>query len=129
MSDTRLGRSGSRAARSSTTSANNRRGLASMREVSSMAFSQLLAADGLTRSRGLPVGLSMTPAFMAEYLLIEHHVERRQPDQVLISRVKLTAGNSRPGGSVFLPRRTEAHHNLPYRQRSENCHPWLERRQ
>jgi hypothetical protein len=39
-----------------------------------MAFSQLLAADGLPRSRGLPVGCSMTPAFMAEYLLIGRNV-------------------------------------------------------
>jgi hypothetical protein len=38
-----------------------------------MAFSQLLAADGLRRNRGIPVGCSM-PTFMAEYFLIERHV-------------------------------------------------------
>jgi hypothetical protein len=45
-----------------------------MREVSSIAFSQLLAADGLPRASRLPVGLSMTPVFMTECLLMERHV-------------------------------------------------------
>ena len=40
-----------------------------MREVSSIAFSQLFAADDLPRGRVLLADCSMTPAFMAEYLL------------------------------------------------------------
>jgi hypothetical protein len=47
-------------------SANNLFGLASMREVSSMAFNQILAAEGLA-CRGLPsVTGSITPTLIAE---------------------------------------------------------------
>src|SRR5581483_11696845 len=52
MSDNRAGRSGCRAAQSATISANKACGLASMREVRSIAFSQLLAVDGLPGVRG-----------------------------------------------------------------------------
>jgi hypothetical protein len=47
-----------------------------MRDVSSMALSQRLAADGLPRGGGAIAGCSMTSALMAECLLI--------PDQPLI---------------------------------------------
>ena len=45
-----------------------RPGSVSMRDVSSMALSQLLAADGLPRRRRSPVGWSMTSVCMAENL-------------------------------------------------------------
>jgi len=53
-------------------------GLASMQEVSSMAFNQHLAANGLVRSR-LPrgctiIGDSMTPAVMQKCLPVERPV-------------------------------------------------------
>jgi hypothetical protein len=40
-----------------------------MREVSSMALSQLFAAEDLPRGRVLFADCSMAPAFMAEYSL------------------------------------------------------------
>jgi hypothetical protein len=40
-----------------------------MREVSSIAFSQLLAADGFPRGRGLASDGSMTSVFMAKILV------------------------------------------------------------
>jgi hypothetical protein len=41
-----------------------------MREVRSIAFSQLLAADGFARDCGLPVDWSMTALLMADCSLI-----------------------------------------------------------
>src|SRR5581483_8759609 len=114
MSDNRAARSGCRAAQSSTISANKACGLASMREVRSIALSQLLAVDGFPRGRRpaadpSSLACSLTPALIAQNHMTAlyrptHSLKRAAAPKP--RQMKNPPARSRTGPSDF-PLRTE----------------------